>query len=135
MLNVAILGCGRWGLNHLRTLANLRDEGLVKSITVIDVSKEARDAAILADYTTNSVDGVKADLVIIATPSNLHAEQARELMTKGYHVLVEKPLGCCESEAAQVLASAHENGRVMGLSLIHISEPTDLSTSRMPSSA
>ncbi|MFL2961698.1 MAG: Gfo/Idh/MocA family protein [Candidatus Poseidoniaceae archaeon] len=118
MLNVAILGCGRWGLNHLRTLANLRDEGLVKSITVIDVSKEARDAAILADYTTKSIDGVKADLVIIATPSNLHAAQARELMAKGYHVLVEKPLGCCESEAAQVLTSAHENGRVMGVGLL-----------------
>ncbi|MBT3657151.1 MAG: Gfo/Idh/MocA family oxidoreductase [Euryarchaeota archaeon] len=118
MLNVAILGCGRWGLNHLRTLANLREEGLVKSITVIDTSKEARDAAILADHKTNSIEGVKADLVIIATPSNLHAIQARELMSNGYHVLVEKPLGCCESEAAQVLASAHENGRVMGVGLL-----------------
>ena len=118
MLNVAILGCGRWGLNHLRTLSNLRDEGLVESIIVVDVSKEARDAAILADHSTNSIDGVKADLVIIATPSNLHAEQARELMSSGYHVLVEKPLGCCESEAAQVLASAHENGRVIGVGLL-----------------
>ena len=118
MLNVAILGCGRWGLNHLHTLANLREEGLVKSITVIDTSKEARDAAILADHKTNSIEGVNADLVIIATPSNLHAIQARELMSRGYHVLVEKPLGCCESEAAQVLASAHENGRVMGVGLL-----------------
>lgn len=118
MLNVAILGCGRWGQNHLRTLSKLRDEGLVKSITVIDTSKEARDGASKADITTNSIDDVEADLVIIVTPSNLHANQARELMSKGYHVLVEKPLGCCESEAAQVLASAHENGRVLGVGLL-----------------
>lgn len=118
MLNVAILGCGRWGLNHLRTLSSLRDEGLVESITVIDISEAARNAASLADHTAKSMDGVKADLVIIATPSNLHSAQARELMSNGYHVLVEKPLGCCESEAAQVLASAHENGRVMGVGLL-----------------
>jgi len=118
VLSVAILGCGRWGLNHLRTLSSLRAEGLVESITVIDISEAARNAAILADHTAKSMDGVEADLVIIATPSNLHSVQARELMSNGYHILVEKPLGCCESEAAQVLASAHENGRVMGVGLL-----------------
>ena len=72
----------------------------------------------MADEVRAKMDGVEADLVIIATPSNLHSSQARELMAKGYHVLVEKPLGCCEAEAAQVLASAHENGRVMGVGLL-----------------
>ena len=115
MLKVAILGCGRWGKNHLQTLSKLRDEKLVDSISVVDISKEARESAILADQVSETMDGVDADLVIIATPSNLHANQARQLMAKGYHVLVEKPLGCCESEAAQVLASAHENGRVIGV--------------------
>ncbi len=118
MLNVAILGCGRWGQNHLRVLSNLRDNGLVHRITVIDPSLDAREAAILADDVREDIEGVQADLVIIATPSNFHASQARELMAKGYHVLVEKPLGCCEAEAAQVLASAHEHGRVMGVGLL-----------------
>ena len=118
MLNVAILGCGRWGRNHLRTLSDLRDDGLVGQITVVDTSESARDSAHLADCVSEDMEGVEADLVIIATPSNLHADQARDLMSRGYHVLVEKPLGCCEAEAAQVLASAHENGRVMGVGLL-----------------
>lgn len=118
MLNVAILGCGRWGRNHLRTLANLRDDGLVGKITVVDTSEAARDSAKLADCVSKDMSGVEADLVVIATPSHLHADQARDLMSKGYHVLVEKPLGCSEIEAAQVLASAHENGRVMGVGLL-----------------
>ena len=118
MLDVAILGCGRWGNNHLRTLARLRDSGLINKISVVDVSQSARDSATQADFVFKSMDGVSADLVIVATPSDLHAIQARELMAAGYHVLVEKPLGCCEAEAAQVLASAQEHGRVMGVGLL-----------------
>ena len=118
MLNVAILGCGRWGQNHLRVLSNLRASGLVHRITVIDPSLDARESATLADDVREEIQGVEADLVIIASPSILHASQAKDLMAKGYHVLVEKPLGCCEAEAAQVLASAHEHGRVMGVGLL-----------------
>ena len=118
MLKVALLGCGRWGQNHLRVLASMRDEGIIEYITVVDISKSARDAAILADEVKDNFDDVDADLVIIATPSNLHASQARDLLSNGYHVLVEKPLGCSESEAAQVLANAREFGRILGVGLL-----------------
>ncbi len=118
MLDVALLGCGRWGANHLRVLSELRDLELVRNITVVDTSLEARKLATLADKTVETLDGVEADLVIIATPSYLHADQARDAMADGYHVLVEKPLGCCEAEAAQVLATAIEHGRIIGVGLL-----------------
>lgn len=118
MVKVALLGCGRWGQNHLRVLSSFREKGIIDHITVIDTSKSARDAAILADEIKPDFDDVVADLVIIATPSNLHASQARELLSKGYHVFVEKPLGCSESEAAQVLANAREFGRILGVGLL-----------------
>ena len=118
MVKVALLGCGRWGQNHLRVLSSFREKGIIDYITVVDTSKSARDAATLADETKSDFDNVDADLVIIATPSNLHASQARDLLSKGYHVLVEKPLGCSESEAAQVLASAREFGRIIGVGLL-----------------
>ena len=118
MVKVALLGCGRWGQNHRRVLSSFREKGIIDYITVVDTSKSARDAAILADETKSDFDNVDADLVIIATPSNLHASQARDLLSKGYHVLVEKPLGCSESEAAQVLASAREFGRIIGVGLL-----------------
>jgi len=118
MLDVALLGCGRWGANHLRVLSELRDLELVRNITVVDTSLEARKLATLADKTVETLEGVEADLVIIATPSHLHADQARNAMADGYHVLVEKPLGCCEAEAAQVLATAIEHGRIIGVGLL-----------------
>ncbi|MCS5525813.1 MAG: Gfo/Idh/MocA family oxidoreductase [Candidatus Poseidoniaceae archaeon] len=118
MIDVALLGCGRWGQNHLKVLSDLREMGIVNHITAVDISPDARSKAILADAITDSFENVFADLVIVATPSDMHANQARELMEEGFHVLVEKPLGCCEAEAAQVLASAHEYGRVMGVGLL-----------------
>ena len=131
MLKVALLGCGRWGQNHLRVLSSFRDNGIISHITVIDTSKAARDAAILADETKSEFADVDADLVIIATPSNLHASQARELLSKGYHVLVEKPLGCSESEAAQVLANAREFGRILGVGLLLRFHPAVSLTNQM----
>ena len=131
MLKVALLGCGRWGQNHLRVLSSFRDEGIIESITVVDTSKTARDNAILADVTKETMEGVEADLVVIATPSQLHASQALELMSKGYHVFVEKPLGCCESEAAQVLASAQEYGRIIGVGLLLRFHPAVALANRM----
>ncbi|MEL0100477.1 MAG: Gfo/Idh/MocA family oxidoreductase [Euryarchaeota archaeon] len=118
MLNVAILGCGRWGSNHLRVLSELRGERKVKKIFVIDTSQEARDNAVLADETESSIDGVPADLVIIATPSELHSSQAVELIEKGYHVLVEKPLGNTEFDAAAVISTAQEHGRLLSVGLL-----------------
>ena len=118
MIDVALLGCGRWGQHHLKALSDLRELGVVNHITVVDISSDARSNAILADTVTDSIENVIADLVVVATPSNMHATQARDLMAEGFHVLVEKPLGCCEAEAAQVLASAHEHGRVLGVGLL-----------------
>jgi len=118
MLNVAILGCGRWGSNHLKVLARLREEGIVRKISVIDTSQDARDRAVLADITKSSFDGVTADLVIIATPSDLHSSQAVELIQKGYHVLVEKPLGNTEFDAAAVISTAQEHGRLLSVGLL-----------------
>lgn len=118
MLDVALLGCGRWGMNHLHVLSKLRGLGVINSITVVDPSAEARSAAILADDVASSIDEVDCDVVIIASPSHLHAEQAREAMGNGCHVFVEKPLGCCEAEAAQVLATAVEYGRVISIGLL-----------------
>ena len=45
MLDVALLGCGRWGINHLRVLSELRELKLIRNITVVDPSKDARNSA------------------------------------------------------------------------------------------
>ena len=63
-------------------------QGLVDHITVVDISKQVRDLATLADETKSSMDGVEAGFVVVAT-SELHSEHSQKLISNGYHVLVE----------------------------------------------
>lgn len=131
MLKAALLGCGRWGQNHLRVLSSLKEQGLIESIAVVDTSDEARLSAKSADFTSPTMEGIDADFVVIATPSQLHSSQALELLENNFHVLVEKPLGCSESEAAQVIACARENGKILGVGLLLRFHPGVMLANRM----
>ena len=115
-IEVAVIGCGRWGSKHLQTLAKLREEGLIHKIVACDINLEIETP--LADERFNSSSNLKSNLAIIATPPETHAELARNLLDRGIHLLVEKPLGSCEAEAAQVLSTARENGMLIGVGLL-----------------
>jgi predicted dehydrogenase len=53
----------------------------------------------------------KADAVLIATPSALHAEHTCRALQAGVAVMVEKPLATSVEEAERVLEAAHAAGR------------------------
>ena len=50
------------------------------------------------------------DVVYIALPNLLHTSYAKAALEAGRHVIVEKPLAPCASEAAALAALAHRNG-------------------------
>ena len=50
------------------------------------------------------------DLIVLATPSGLHAEQARAVVEAGLPVVVDKPLGVDASEALAVVDAARQAG-------------------------
>ena len=39
-LTIGLVGCGRWGANHLATLVALREEGLLTRIVVTDADPD-----------------------------------------------------------------------------------------------
>lgn len=53
------------------------------------------------------------DFVDIATPPVFHAEIAKAALSKGLHVLCEKPLTCTVEEARELLQAAKEYKRVL----------------------
>jgi predicted dehydrogenase len=52
------------------------------------------------------------DLVVVATPSHLHAEHAVAALANGKHVLVEKPFTTSLREAEEVIAAAERHQRL-----------------------
>jgi len=61
------------------------------------------------------LDSERLDGVLIATPHEQHAEQAREAMLRGLHVLAEKPMALDADEADALAAMAAKFGVQLGV--------------------
>jgi predicted dehydrogenase len=58
------------------------------------------------------------DLVAIVTPPQSHCQLSIDLMNEGIDVLVEKPLGFSESQAAAVIAASQSTGRSLSVGFL-----------------
>src|SRR5882757_7498611 len=58
---------------------------------------------------------VGPDVAVICTPHPFHASHARDCMTAGAHVLVEKPMAVDVSDADSMIAVAERTGRLLGV--------------------
>jgi predicted dehydrogenase len=115
-LRFAVIGWGYWGPKIGRNLDSLPHA----SVTMVaDV-----DARLLATLpmsqpwirTTTQVEEVwrsDVDGVVIATPVLTHYQLAKEALSHGKHVLVEKPLTASVAEAEELVALAHEQQRIL----------------------
>jgi len=86
----------------------------------VDCRREALDAVrarygsgFCALYTDirEAIEKTEADAVLIATPSDLHAEHALLALEAGLPVMTEKPLAVTVREAKRVLEKAREVGK------------------------
>ncbi len=118
MMNVGVVGCGRWGRKHLQVLQSLKGDGLVEQIIAVDSNPEVLAQIKQADFKYSSLPENSCDLVILATPSTDHFNHSLRLLEQENHLLVEKPLACSEEEAAQVLACAQKHGRILSVGLL-----------------
>jgi len=114
---VAVLGTGSLGKEHARLYAELAQAGVVEFTGVFDVVAEtARKFA--AKYHVRAFESVveaaaQADALSIVTPTNTHFDLARQLLTQGRHVLVEKPMTDDAGEARQLVELAQQHRCVL----------------------
>lgn len=117
-IRIAVVGAnGAFGMKHLDGLANIVDA----EVTVVSAtSQEKADAAAAKYGVPNAVVGLDAvlecddvDAVILATPTGLHAEQAKAVIAAGKHVEVEIPVADSVADAESVLAAADASDRVV----------------------
>jgi len=114
-LRVAIAGCGVIGRTHAAAVRELPELLVTALIDEVAEASEALAAWVEQDGTPRSATfrtlaealaGSAVDLVIIATPSGLHIEQALEVLEAGKHVVIEKPLDVNLDRANEILAAA-----------------------------
>jgi UDP-2-acetamido-3-amino-2,3-dideoxy-glucuronate N-acetyltransferase len=113
--NIALLGCGAWGKNHLRNwselgvLAVVCDESAERLRFVRD---QYPDLETTRDVTTllhrDDIEGV-----VICTPAATHADLALRFMAEGQDVFVEKPMALTVAEGVQLVQAARQHDRVL----------------------
>jgi predicted dehydrogenase/nucleoside-diphosphate-sugar epimerase len=120
-LRVAVVGCGAVTENfHLPVLAG--HDGVTISALVDPNVARVGKLARLYDVPTvltsaDMLDRRVADAALLATPAFLHASGSVDLMRKGLHVLVEKPMALGLVDAAQMVAAAKDNHVVLTVGL------------------
>jgi UDP-N-acetyl-2-amino-2-deoxyglucuronate dehydrogenase len=95
-INFALVGCGRISANHFEAITvHAPDAALVG---VADIDPAALDRAVAKTGAPGFASleallaGSSPDVVILATPSGLHAAQAIQVAQAGHHVMSEKPM-------------------------------------------
>jgi UDP-N-acetylglucosamine 3-dehydrogenase len=107
-VRVAVIGAGNMGKNHLRNYFMLPEAELVALADINPDTKALADeyhAQHFTDY-KEMLDELKPDAVSIVVPTPFHAEVATEAMTRGIHVLLEKPIASTVAEADELIKLA-----------------------------
>jgi predicted dehydrogenase len=114
---VVVVGLGSIGRRHARLLAERPDLDVEVCEPAVDALAKARSelGALTLHPSFESALATRPDLVVIATPHDLHAAQGIAAMRAGAHVFCEKPLCVDREEAGRVIACAQETGRQLGV--------------------
>lgn len=110
---IAVIGCGAWGRNHVRTLHEI---GALRAVADLDGT---RATAIAAEFGVQAMDPETVyddpgiDAVVIALPPQFHARSALRAIAAGKHVLVEKPIALDIADAERVVEAGRDAGLVV----------------------
>ncbi|PYM02580.1 MAG: oxidoreductase [Verrucomicrobia bacterium] len=113
-LQVGVVGVGHIGSNHARIYAELPN---AEFVAVFDIDL-ARATEIAAKYKTKvavSLDefAEMVDAASVATPTNAHFPVARDLLARGKHLLIEKPITENTADARELAQRAAEKRLVL----------------------
>ncbi len=116
-LRVAIIGAGYWGPNLLRNFSASPNWAASWLVDIDDrrlrlFAAQYPNLQTTGDYRTVLADP-QVDAIAIATPVQTHFSLAREALSAGKHVLVEKPFTSTVAEAQQLCALAAKHERVL----------------------
>ncbi len=113
-LRVGVVGVGHIGKNHARLYAELSGAQFT-AIYDTDAARAREIANELSVVAAASLEefAEKVDAASVATPTNTHFEIGRDLLARGKHLLIEKPITEKTAHASELAALAAERRLVL----------------------
>lgn len=129
-LRVAVVGAGVMGANHARILSLI--DGVQLTAIVDSDPKQASSLAsrFSCPWSTDLSALDALDAAVIAVPTPAHPKVASAGLDMGLHLLVEKPLAATSTEAAKMVRTAEESGRVLAVGHVERFNPACLDLAR-----
>lgn len=109
---IAVLGCGYWGANHVRTLKGLGALHAVSDANAARAEGFAAEHECLAISAADLFQRDDIDAVVMALPPQFHADTAIRAVEAGKDVLVEKPIALTVPDAERAVAAATRHRRI-----------------------
>ncbi|RWC63266.1 Gfo/Idh/MocA family oxidoreductase [Mesorhizobium sp.] len=109
---IAVLGCGYWGSNHIRTLKALGALHAVSDANRARAEGFASEQDCLAIEPDQLFVRDDIDAIVMALPPQFHADLAVRAAEGGKDMLVEKPIALTVEDAERAVKAAKDNGRV-----------------------
>ena len=126
-IGVAVLGAGRMGLTHIRTLAGIRS---VRVVVVADrdatAAERGRDVARADRSTTDALAAIRdpaVEAVVIVTPTSTHAAYIEAAVTAGKAVWSEKPIALDLGETTRIVETIRRSGQPVQLGFMRRYDP------------
>ena len=113
-MRVGVIGAGGLGIHHVRILRDIQGPDFVG----FHESKPERAAQVASELGVRAFPTLAAlldevDAVTIVVPTPLHYVVAQQVLARGIHAMIEKPLAATLEEADAMLALAREHGAVL----------------------
>jgi len=109
---IAVLGCGYWGGNHIRTLKSLGALQAVSDSRAEQAERFATEFGVPSVPVNELFARPDIDGIVLALPAQFHSQYAIQAVKNGKDVLVEKPIALDIPAAEAEVEAARENGRV-----------------------
>ena len=112
VIRFALVGCGRIADHHFAAIEKHGDRAGI--VDVCDTDPQALAKAVLKTGARGHASfadllrETQADIVVLATPSGLHPEQAIEAAQSGRHVMTEKPMATRWQDGLRMVRACDE---------------------------
>lgn len=125
-IRFAIVGCGVIAPTHTLCLAELPDARLVAVCDIIEEKAHQLASTYFCDAYANYVEMVQRDdidVVLVLTPSGLHAQVGIAAARAGKHVVVEKPIDVTLEKADALIDACRQAGVSLSVISQHRFDP------------
>ena len=108
---ICVIGGGRWGQNHIKTLANLECLAAIAEASAERLNELLKKYPDAVGYTdVDEAIAARYDGYTVAVPAELHYPIGKKIIENGLNVMMEKPMTLTAQQSKELVDLAKKTG-------------------------